>query len=374
MVICDESGRVVGRSHGRGTNHWALGMDECIRRLKDIVHAAKRQAGLPLDKPLHALGLTLSGCEQESSNAELAARLRESDPHCANHLYVASDTAGSLATAAPGGGLVLIAEANSLALFYRSLHPGGCDCRQFLRMCLVGMKRTGSNALLQNPDGQKFGCGGWGYLLGDEGGGESMHSTQIDPSITYWIAFRAVKTVFDHIDGLDTAPHDLTAVWATAKEHFGMDDRPDLLPHCYKHFDKSTFAGLTIKLAELARNGDALSQDLFEAAGMKLGAHVAALAPRIHPELRPLRVVCVGSVWRSWELLKPGMLQTLIERKIDIDLDFVRLRVSSAVGAAWLGAKHAGRVLPRDDAAHCEVLYEHRPSSTPAVNGHAEHC
>lgn len=51
-----------------------------------------------------------------------------------------SDTLGSLRTGFESGGVVLIAG-------------------------------TGSNALLMNPDGKTYGCGGWGYILGDEGGG-----------------------------------------------------------------------------------------------------------------------------------------------------------------------------------------------------------
>lgn len=58
----------------------------------------------------------------------------------------------------------------------------------------------------------------------------------------YWIAHRAVKTVFDDIDGLKPSPHSIHNVWEVIKEHFGADTRADLLPHAYKHFDKPQFA------------------------------------------------------------------------------------------------------------------------------------
>ncbi|XP_063541999.1 uncharacterized protein LOC134750693 [Cydia strobilella] len=331
LVICDETGEVVATSKGPGTNHWQLGIEECATRIIDMIHAAKEHAGFPLDKPLDCLGLTLSGCEQESSNKELAERVRQKDPACARRVHVASDTAGSLFTGAPNGGMVLIAG-------------------------------TGSNALLYNGK-QQYGCGGWGFLLGDEGG-------------AYWIAHRAVKTIFDEEDGLRPSPHPIHAVWEVIMEHFGTENRVDLLPHAYKNFDKSKFAGLTQKLSHLALRGDALSRHLFAEAGSALAAHVAALVPKTNA--RHVRVVCVGSVWNSWELLKPGALKELNIRRVKPELELVRLRVSSAMGAAWLAAKQLDYELPRDDAAFCEILYtytpEHHMNGNGKVNGTIGNC
>ncbi|XP_023946400.2 uncharacterized protein LOC112051830 [Bicyclus anynana] len=331
LVICDGLGRVVGRSRGPGTNHWSMGIDECAQRVITMLHAAKRDAGIPLDTPLDSLGLTLSGCEQESSNAMLAARVREKDAACAQAVYVASDTAGSLFTGAPNGGMVLIAG-------------------------------TGSNSLLRTPDGHQYGCGGWGYLFGDEGG-------------AYWIAFRAVKTVFDDMDGLRPAPHDTELVWAAVREHFRAETRADLLPYASTLFDKSHFAGLTAKLSKLAESGDAMSQHLFADAGAALAAHVAALAERAQRAHGAVlfrggvRVVCVGSVWNSWHALRPGALNQLAARRVKFDLELVRLRVSSAMGAAWLAAKQVDYDLPRDDTAFCEVFYTYRSDINGKING-----
>ncbi|CAG4961418.1 unnamed protein product [Parnassius apollo] len=321
LVICDRNGEVLGQAKGPGTNHWALGVEKCAQRIISMLHAAKENAGIPVDVPLDSLGLTLSGCEQESSNAELAARVLEKDSYSTRAIYVASDTAGSLFTGAPNGGMVLIAG-------------------------------TGSNALLRTPDGKQHGCGGWGYLLGDEGG-------------AYWIAHRAVKYVFDDVDGLRASPHPTNRVWEVIREHFNADSRADLLPHSYKHFDKSHFAGLTAKLSALAVQGDALCMHLFSEAGAALAAHIAALCSR--SALPSVRVVCVGSVWNSWNTLKSGVLQQLAERRVKTELELVRLRVSSAMGACWLAAKHVNYDLPRDDSAFCEVFYTYRPSEL--VNG-----
>ena len=44
-----------------------------------------------------------------------------------------------------------------------------------------------------------------------------------------------------------------------------------------------------------------------------LGRHIRALSPVISPSLREaeggLHVVCVGSVWKSWDLLKTGFIK-----------------------------------------------------------------
>ena len=85
-----------------------------------------------------------------------------------------------------------------------------------------------------------------------------------------------------------------------------------LLTHCYDSFSKANFASLTRRIAEAAVSGDVLCCWLFEEAGRMLGRHIRALAPAISPELTSapggLSIVCVGSVWKSWDLLKRGFL------------------------------------------------------------------
>lgn len=55
LVICDETGTVRGKSKGPGTNHWAVGIEECANRVVNMVNAAKEDAGIPKDRPLDSL-------------------------------------------------------------------------------------------------------------------------------------------------------------------------------------------------------------------------------------------------------------------------------------------------------------------------------
>lgn len=128
---------------GPGTNHWMVGIPECARRIMEMATQAKSVANIPQTLKLKCLGLSLSGCEQEATNKVLENELRTTCPTLSENYVVCSDTAGSIATVSPLGGLVLISG-------------------------------TGSNALLRNPDGTVYNCGGWGNMMGDEGSGENF--------------------------------------------------------------------------------------------------------------------------------------------------------------------------------------------------------
>lgn len=189
---------------------------------------------------------------------------------------------------------------------------------------------TGSNSLLVNPDGSIGRCGGWGHILGDEGG-------------AYWIAQKAIKVWFDDEDNLAKAPYPTDAVANTIKTYFNIADRFGLLTYCYDQFKKPHFAGLTKCLADAANLGDPLAQWVFSEAGKVLAQHIGALASRMSLALKEsLSVVCIGSVWKSWIHLQPGFEEAMRSNAPEVQsYELLKLKVPMAAGACYFAADEA---------------------------------
>ncbi|XP_041369762.1 N-acetyl-D-glucosamine kinase-like [Gigantopelta aegis] len=300
---------------------YLIGLSECLKRISDLVAECKTLAGIDAKISLKALGLSLSGGDEKESQVLLKEGIGSEYPQLTESTYVASDTFGAIAAALPDGGIVLIAG-------------------------------TGSNCQLINPDLSTSRCGGWGHLLGDE-------------SSAYWIAQKAIKMYFDHEDNLIPCPFDVTFVKNTIFSYFKVTERGQLLNSFYAKFDKSHIAGLCKELAMAAiKNKDKLVCHIFKEAGEILAKHIVAVGPHIDKKLLVckggLHIVCMGSVWKSWELLKPGFLGVLEQKGQDVgikEISLMTLNVSGAVGAAALSAKHIDITLPIDYSSNADVFF-----------------
>lgn len=147
-----------------------------------------------------------------------------------------------------------------------------------------------------------------------------------------------------------------------------------MLEHCYASFQKSFYARLCHKMADAATKGDKLCQTIFTDAGRQLAKMIAALLPRVNQQLTRtgyLSIICVGSVWLSWELLKDGFINELSNRKISFELRLLKLKpnVSMAVGAYLMAADAIEFPMPRDYSKNYEIFFSYNSNQNLIGNG-----
>ncbi|RWS27089.1 N-acetyl-D-glucosamine kinase-like protein [Leptotrombidium deliense] len=317
-VLVSENGAVLSTiEDAPSTNYLLVGSDVCNARIAEIIETLEKKASIDSAVVVVGIGLCLSGCEDETANDEFARNLLQKYPNLAKRVVVGSDTLAAIMSANPKGGIVLISG-------------------------------TGSNSLLLNPDGKTKKCGGWGHMLGDNGSG-------------YWIVNKTIVAILNAEDNFNPLPYDIQGAKKLILEHFGMKEMIEILKPAYINFSKTQFAAMCAKLAALANSGDGLCAHIFKEAGKELGLHVVALFPFADKRLLEaeggLTVVCCGSVFKSWNLLKDGFLSALGSSVKELTL--LQLTRSAALGAAFFAAKTCGFQLPID-FDNTSVLYHHK--------------
>jgi N-acetylglucosamine kinase len=282
----------------------------------------KLKAGIDESTPLAALGMSLSGADDGESRKKIEAMCRSKYPSLSEHYYVSCDTSGPIATSCKNGGIVLIAG-------------------------------TGSNCEVSNPDGSTHRVGGWGHMIGDEGS-------------AYWISHYCMKIVFYTLDNVMVNPHDITYVKNIMYTHFGVTDQMGMLEPLYTKFSKAHMAGFAKEIAKGAlEEKDPICCEALHEAGRLLGRHILAIAPKVDKSLFEeeggLRIVTVGSVFKSWDLMKNGFIEGMRPRNnndIKIkEITLVSLSKPGTYGAAYLGAKVAGINIPVDYSANAQTIF-----------------
>lgn len=120
---------------------------------------------------------------------------------------------------------------------------------------------TGSIAIHITSEGKVIRAGGWGYLLGDEGGG-------------YWIgreAIRKILSAFDAHESIKPASFEAHILAFMNATNWG-----DIKTYVYSQ-DRSRVAAISTKVFELADGGDVTAQSILRQSAQHLAALVAQI-------------------------------------------------------------------------------------------------
>ena len=177
---------------------------------------------------------------------------------------------------------------------------------------------TGSIAYGRDGSGRAARSGGWGYLLGDEGGG-------------FWIGRSALAAVVRQFDG--RGPATILTELVLAEMHLAS---PTELIHAIydKGLQRRAIAGIAALVQSAADAGDATASEILTRAGAELTAAAASVIRRLGMRGDVFQTVLAGGIFRAIPALVADVRLRLSEVAPRSETQV--LTVEPAVGAVRL--------------------------------------
>jgi N-acetylglucosamine kinase len=195
---------------------------------------------------------------------------------------------------------------------------------------VVVVAGTGSIAYGKDTAGRAARAGGWGYVLGDEGGG-------------FWIGRLGLSAVVREFDGRGPATRLTELILAQLR----LASPTQLIREVYDTtIPRHAIAGLAPLVQRAADQGDAVAADILKRAGAELASAATSVIVRLDMRGEAFPTVLAGGVFRGL----PSLAADLTKRLADVAplSDVRRLQVEPAVGAIRLAiaAVHGEAVIP----------------------------
>lgn len=284
-VAADEEGRVLGVGRAGPSNYHVVGLDGAVENINASLGEAS-----PGGVDVAAVGLAGMDTEYDFQLFE-----REAAPRiAARQVLVRHDAEIALVGATAGG-------------------PG-----------IIVIAGTGSAAGGRNREGRYLRCGGWGYILGDEGS-------------AYWLGRNALTAVLRASDG--RGPE--TMLTGLVLGELGLSRPDEIVRRVYvEGMTVKEIAGLAPLVVRAAEAGDGVARGLVEEAARLLAEHVWALAGRLGLGVEePVDVAPVGGVFRAGPTVLEPFKRYVAER---VKARIIEPRFPPAVGALLIAYMEGG--------------------------------
>ena len=157
---------------------------------------------------------------------------------------------------------------------------------------------TGSMAYGEDNKNHAILLGGWGWLIGDEGG-------------AFYIARKALMRVTKAIDKRASS----TKLVELAKKHFEISSFDDLITAVYHDLpNPQAIASFAIRVSEAAQKGDEAAKEILRDAGKELALMAITVSRNLEIADNAITVGGVGGVWNSdivWQVFKSEVKKKL---------------------------------------------------------------
>lgn len=281
-LLADGQGRVLAEARGGGANLQSAGELEVEKVLYGVMEAALARHGVRPD----AICLGIAGVDRPA-DADAVRTIMKRIGLKSQTLVVNDALVALVAGAGDEAGVVLVAG-------------------------------TGSIAYGRTAAGQAARAGGWGYLLGDEGGG-------------FWIGRAALSAVVRQFDGRGPG----TELAGLVLAHLGLSNPTELIHAIYyRDVHRQAIAGLAGVVQRAADAGDAVAAQILAHAGAELASAAASVIGRLGMRGETFPTILAGGMFRGVPWLTRDVQARLSEVA---PRSTVRvLEVEPAVGAVHL--------------------------------------
>jgi N-acetylglucosamine kinase-like BadF-type ATPase len=262
-VIMDEQKRVMGEGHAGPSNPLRVGIADAATNVRQAVDRACAEAGVHRDDVLHAT-VGLAGVRRTDIRSVTLEKIK----HCLKEIKSIE--------LLPDGDIALYGATDG--------QPG-----------LVVIAGTGSICCGRNRQGKQVCAGGWGPIVGDEGGAA-------------WIARKGLQAVAHAAD--ERGPK--TALTAAALMYFKVTTPDDLSTAIYSPaMTNDRLAGFGRDVVRVARAGDEVAIEILQEAGRELAIAATAVIKRLRMQNDKFPVAAVGGVYGAGELILESMREEI---------------------------------------------------------------